>query len=381
MARELLEKLADLVLVCRGGEEVRACTFTMLSTCPVLLPCSHSRSIDITAMRADVVRVAVDVIHGITRVRDLSLDDLDKCAQAFDFFGCTILRDSLTRAMWKALQTRDLDVWRDHAQRFMDSPGFRQQFVHTYGLRTRKFGDVHDLLAVLDVSHDSARTLITVLSDSFQVLRLFFGILEAFPSDHLTETIALDLLSIENLHARFHPEEFAIALKRITRIFPDGSPSLKSYVGANQMYNAAPVPNSLTATVLTYPSPRTSVLVKVYNPFRGTKTLNINNWCRLALDASAGTLAGRFSLTRLHRDNPVQIGDTCNVRMTSMSICSEHGKDLIDDDLDIEETWAVFGGLSDVYWIDFSPQFSEEFRATLCSPGIRYVRLDFFYAA
>jgi hypothetical protein len=64
-----------------------------------------------------------------------------------------------------------------------------------------------------------------------------------------------------------------------------------------------------------------------------------------------------------------------------MSICSEHGKDLIDDDLDIEETWAVFGGLSDVYWIDFSPQFSEEFRATLCSPGIRYVRLDFFYAA
>lgn len=385
--RHILEDTADLALACPGAEDVLACKFLMLSTCPVLLPHaadapdSARLRIELPAHEARDVRIAVDAIHGIARVRDMPLDDIERCARAFDFLGCTIMRDSLTRALWAALRDEPLDdAWFRNAQRFLDAPKFRQQFVQGFCEKTTRFEDVQRLLASAEISHDSSRTLVAHLSTVFPVLRVYFEVLEAFPRALLTEAIAMDILSIDQLHAQFHPEEFSMAVRRVMHKFPDGSPSLKSYIGANQMYDAAPVPSSLTATVLTYRKPRTSVLVKMYNPVRGVKTIHIKNWCRIAVDATAGTLAGRFSLTRLHRSDGVQFGSSCRVRVTTMCLLRENKHDIIDDDLAMQESWATHADLDETYWVDFAPEMSEPLREALRSPLLRYARLDFFYA-
>lgn len=119
----MLDELSDLVFVCAGGVEIPATRFNCLATCEVLRnlkedvgfagPDARGRAVvPLHGIEPEPVRAAVDLLHGVRLVSQMSSEDLDVAFRGVDVLGLDVLLPSLTERLWALLSpaTRCEDI-------------------------------------------------------------------------------------------------------------------------------------------------------------------------------------------------------------------------------------------------------------------------------
>jgi hypothetical protein len=388
--RALLDQCADMEVRCLGGDPIKANTFTMAASCTlirtlvenfeptkeVLLPIEDDRCI----------RVAVDVIHGVRCINTASYDDVDACSRGFAFLGCTMHRKKVQARVWHFVsRSRDLEFVFSNAQRLMLS-GSSGTYVNDY-LNTVKSlcPSWKDFRAVFDhftMTEPIAIVCMGRLCKYFPAHLVFDAIVEAFPPAFLTYATCLNVIGSYRTGPYHHPDEVVMTMNNILARFPNESVHLQTISDAMCMYEASPGTN-LTATTLTYSTePRASVLIKIYEPYQGTKTLRVKRFLNVTVNTITGTISGRIAVDKLdeHRYFPRAI----LVRVMTYNAETPSDLDVIDHKYTIQEAWREFTHVDATLPLHDPDVSNTEADAAIETAvrdvqTLRYIRLDFFF--
>lgn len=380
-------------LQCHDGTVVKANAFTMVSSCTLLRNMFEEFGIlspvVIDAISPMMIKVAVDVIHGLKRPGDLSLSELDACYHGFDFLGCTILGKKMMARLWQLVsKSNDKDTFFRFADRLMASEMHARDLLNALKSLCPKWNDFKEIFRHIQLSEHIAMFCMWRLCRFFPAHLVFDAILDAYPRSLLTFETCVKILGSYRTGVYHHPDEVIISMNKILSKFKDDEKAIhiQTICDAFCMYEASPT-SKLIATTLTFSNqPKSSVLLKIYDPFRGSKVLRARRFLNATVNTIDGKLAGTVDLDKL--DEIQHVPATLLLRITTYSSTLPWTYDVIDHAYKVTETWREYGDLTtdypDAILLD-EPTKTDMNEERILSEALRnvdelrYIRLDFFY--
>jgi hypothetical protein len=331
-----------------------------------------------------MVQVAVDVIHGLVSIADLSLIDVEKCCDGFDYLGCTISRKKLLGRAWHFVEiSQTTDVLFTFADRLISSGLYTRDVFNAMKRMCPMWKDFKRLFDHVTMTEEIALMCMWRLCKFFPAHLVFDAVIDAFPPTLLTFDTCLKLMGCYRSGKHHHPDELVIASNKILSKFPDEEKAvhLQAISDAFNEYDVSPSNTKVIGTTLTFSNdPRTSVLAKIYDPFDGTKILRVKRFLTASINTRDGLIAGTVDIAKLvnnHAYPPV-----FTLRIMTYSTPSH----TIDHSYDTTEVWRVFKTTDwgSIVHLD-DPETYDPPNETIMTTALRsvstlrYVRFDFFY--
>lgn len=390
--RALLDQCADMEVRCLRGETIKANTFTMAASCSLIrtLVEDFEPTTEVVLPIEDdhCIRVAVDMIHGIRCLSTATYDDVDACYRGFDFLGCTAHRKKLQARLWHFVaRSHDRDFVFANAQRLVlsgPSGAYTIDYLNKVKSMCPMWKDFRRVLAHFTMTEPIAMLCMGRLCKYFPAHLVFDAIVDAFPPAFLTYDTCIKVLGSYRTGPYHHPDEVVMTMNNILSRFKDDENAvhLRTISDAMCMYEASPGTN-LTATTLTYSTePRASVLIKLYDPYQGSKPLRVKRFLSVNVNTITGIVSGRIDVDKMdeHRYFPREV----LVRLMTYNSETASDCDLIDHKYTVHEAWRVFRHVAPhlpLHEPDASNADDE-----LAIQGsiqdirtLRYIRLDFFF--
>lgn len=389
--RDLLDRCADMRLQCLTGDAIMANSFTMASACTLirtLVEEFEKTSIQLPIDDDHSIRVAVEVIHGIRSLREAPYEDVDACYRGFDYLGCTILRKKLQTRLWHFVsRSTDVDFVFKNAHRLVISGEPMGSHMNDYLNAVKTLCPTwHEFQRVFEhctLNEPVAIQMMWRLCKYFPVHLVFGAIVDAFPPALLTYEICLNVLGSNRNGVYYHPDEVAMVMNIILERFSgQHTDHLRTFSDALCLYEASPGTN-LTATTLTYNTePRASVLIKLYEPYSGTKTLRVKRFVTATINTVDGTVHGRIDVDKL--DDTNYYPNSILVRIMTFNTLEPNEYDVIEHKYTVCEAWREFTQISPTLMLhDPDVDVPEDERAIETAvkdvSTLRYIRLDFFF--
>lgn len=394
MLHAVLDAYSDMQLHCDQGIVVKANAFTMISTCDLLKHMfedfgpEHMRNVPIPSMDASVIEMVVHVIHGIRTLGELSLDDVEKCCIGFDYLGCTILRKKLLARMWHYVsKTEDRTIVIKFADKLLVSDTHARNLLNKLKTLAPLWKDFKEVFSHVTMNEDMALICMWRLCKYFPAHLVFDAVIDAFPQHLLSFDTCLKIMGCYRTGKYHHPDEVVISSNKILSKFKDEDKAihLQAISDAFCMYDVSPSCSKLIATTLTFSNePKTSVLLKVYDPFRGTKLLKVKRFMTASVNTQDGVVGGTCDIEKL--DENRYYPSTLLLRIITYNATHQNQHDTIDATYRTTEVWREFKYLEygEVIQLD-QPTGAHQGSELVLSEAIksidtlRYVRLDFFY--
>lgn len=387
--KDLLEKCSDIHVRCSDGDLVAANKFTLLSTCTVLRDmCSEFEDLSVIPMDTlpkRLVEVAIEVIHGVRKIQDLSLEETELCLEGFDIFGCVILRKKLLSRLWALISksTSNDEVFR-HGERLLFSELHARDYLNKVKSLCPKWKDFKELFQRVQLCESVALLCMWRLCKFFSAHLVFEAILDAFPPHVLTLDTCFKIWGSYRTGVYHHPDEIVMSTNKVLSKFPECERvhHLQTISDAFGSYETSPG-SKLISTTLTFANePFTSVLIKVYEPFQGTRSLRIGKFLTLALNTTTGRLSGTLDVNKLHAFE--HYPTTILLRLTTFVSASNYRYDIIGHSYTTQEVWREYPDVEDTVELeDYLPYTTTDEEALInalrSADTLRYIRLDFFY--
>lgn len=387
---KLLGECADVRLVCADGTHIMANKFTMLASCSVLRDMVSEyatlRTIPVPSLESPSATLAVELIHGLLRAQDLSLDDLERIFTAFEYLGCPMHKKKLLARLWHHLQrTTDPEVLFRHADRILYTEDYRRDYLSKLKSVCPTWTAFKRVFEHVTMSESLASFLMSRLCLYFPLHLVYNALLDAFPRSILTFDMAMRIFGTFRTGVYHHPDEAVSSMNKTLEMFPcdAGVDPLRTISDAFHMYDSSPE-TKMCATAITFVrSPKTSVLVKMHDPFKGTKSIKVKQYLRLLVNTVEGFLGGTVDVGVMDIEN--HRPDTLLARIMTFSATEYSPYDIIPHTYATTETWREFTHLNDHDSVDLAaPSVTSQddervLTEALTSPLLKYIRIDFFY--
>jgi hypothetical protein len=339
-----------------------------------------SKSISIPNVDTAAVRLAIDVIHYIRRVNDLSFAEVLMAIEGCNILDCGMFRKGLLNRLWHHVSESGLcesDVLTAAPHMMHDgSDHMCQQYVDKVMRLCPTWKTFSKLFERVNMSERLAKLVVKKACDHFPLHLVFCAILDAMPAPVLSLDVALRVLGVYKTGVYHHPDELVMCLNRIASMFPSdpGTQNIVTMTDALQLYDSSPV-SKITATTLTFShTVRRSILMRINEPFKGQRTVRIKRDLKIRINAAAGSLMATLRTDRWDGN----IRSPVSMRVMTFASQSESLYDIIHHKYDIDEAWEHGHFLIDddeaLVLIATMPQLQN------CSKSsMKYVRLDFFF--
>ena len=393
MLRAVLDAYSDMHLHCGEGIVVKANAFTMIAACDLMNHMFEDFGTVATirvppTVDPAAIRVAVSVIHGVDTIAELSLEDVERCCTGFDYLGCTILRKKLLARIWHHVsRAEDTDVVFTFADRLLSQPTHARNTLNKLKTLAPLWKDFKRVFSHVTMTEDIARVCMWRLCKFFPAYLVFNAVVDAFPPDILSFDTCIKVLGCYRSGNYHHPDELVISSNKILSRFNDEDKAihLQTISDAFCRYDVSPSPSKLISTTLTFSNePKTSVLIKVYDPYKGTRLLKVKRLLTACINTQDGILRGTCDIEKL--DENRYYPSTLLVRIMVYNALNQSQHDTIDHDYQTTEVWREFNDLGHgtIVHLD-EPDVTDAAGELLVSSALkdintlRYVRIDFFY--
>jgi hypothetical protein len=392
MLRAVLGAYSDVELCCEDGIVVKANAFTMIAACEILRllyeDVGHMQTIPLPTLEASTAQITVDVIHGIRTLSELSLDEVEKCCAGFDYLGCTILGKKLLARIWHFVsKTEDPLILFKFADRLLVSETYARDVLNKLKSLAPFWKDFKKVFDHVTMTEDIALLCMWRLSKYFPAHLIFEALIDAIPEHVLSFDMCIKVMGCYRSGKYHHPDELVMSSNKILSKFKDEDRAihLQAISDAFCMYDVSPSGSKLIGTTLTFSNePKTSVLIKVYDPFKGTRLLRVKRFLIASVNTLEGTIGGTCDIEKL--DETRHYPSTLLMRVTAYNATTPHQHDTIDASYAITEVWREFNFLEygEVTQLEHPTLRDSEREAQLSNAltsvdTLRYIRLDFFY--
>lgn len=392
MQSAVLGTYSDLELHCADGIVVKANAFTMITACEVLKHMYEDlgslKTIPLPGFDASIATVTVNVIHGLTSFADMSLEDVEKCCTGFEYLGCTVLGKKLLARIWYFVsKTDDPLVLFKFADRLLASETHARDVLNKLKTLCPSWKDFAKVFDHVTMNIDTAVLCQWRLSRYFPSHLVFGRLLDAFPESVLTFDMCTTIMGCYRTGMYYHPDELVIISNKILSKFKDEPKAtyLQAISDAFCMYEVSPSVSKLMATTLTFSNePKTSVLIKAYDPFRGTRSLKVKRFMTASINTMDGVIGGVCDIEKL--DETRHYPSTLLVRIICYNTATPNQRDTIDSAYAVAEVWREFRSLDHGEIVQLEhPTVRDHANEHLVSKAIasidtlRYIRIDFFY--
>lgn len=386
--RELLDRCSDMELHFADNKIIKANAFTMVMSC-ALLRDMYENFGEISTVRVpfediEAIEYAVDIIHGIKKINEISITDVESCFRGLEYLGCTAYDKKLTSRLWHLVsRASDRSVFFKFADKLLASEQHSRDFLNKLKNVCPAWNEFKDVFNHIRLSEDMAVFLMWRLCRFYPATLVFDSLFDAFPESLLTLDTSLRILGSYRTGIHYHPDEIVMSMKKILSRFDDAS-HVRAVCDAFCRYETSPR-SKLTATTLTFQNePRTSVLVKMYDPYNGSRTLRVKPFLIVTANTVDGTLTGTIDIDKF--EDMQFCPSTILVRIMTYRSDIPWSIDVIDKSYTSTETWREYKDVDygdhivDIDDPTCRDQCGEEALANaLKDVYLRYIRLDFFY--
>lgn len=285
--RELLADCADLFITCDDLVKIPCCRFHVSTKCAVLkwvVEDTSSTDIPIRNVPSKPLRLALDVVHGLARLADYSLADVDLCQQGFDILGCDI--DTAAR-VWElaTVGVMTIEHLRPRLPRLMRAMDKHTVLTHAVKLAPA-FEDV--LVTVRACEPDTAMAIVITgtLCKAYPVGALIEELIDCVPNITLENAIAI--VGTDTVGIYIHPAEVARITDLLRETFRHENTPLWKFIRsialAMQIFDIAPLScANMNGTVIMFQdTPHTSIMLHLDgSPPR--RQLMLAKWIKFSL--------------------------------------------------------------------------------------------------
>jgi hypothetical protein len=266
--RRVLEECADLHIYGSDYERIPCSKFQVSTKCDVLrhvLEDFDTKEIPFPNISGDSLRLAMELIHDITSVDDLSLLQIDLADRGFDVLGSTCV-DTSAR-IWSLIEFSGLDVIRPRLPKLMRSSLVNKDaIIQTCLNHDMTLPGIQKTILACQPDFELGLYLMKRLCKFVPVCFLFRCMLKAI--SNMTLSKALRLSSCEGMYPYTHPLEVSCILSILRSTFTEDSDIyrfINSMAGAMHTYDMAPLKSSTLFgnVVLFHDSQHTSVCLKL----------------------------------------------------------------------------------------------------------------------
>ena len=214
---------------------------------------------------------------------------------------------------------------------------------------------------------------------------VFDALIDAFPESLLTVETCIKILGSYRTGVYHHPDEVVISMNKILSKFKSDEKAihLQAISDAFCMYETSPT-SKLIATTLTFTNePKISVLLKVYDPFRGSKVLRVRRFLSTTVNTVEGKLTGTIDEDKI--DGSHHHPSIILLRITTYNSNVPWEDDTIDQSYKMTETWREYADhMNGALELEAPTHVHRDDECTLSNAlkstdTLRYIRLDFFY--
>lgn len=266
--RRLLEDCADLHIYGSDLQRIPCSKFQVSTTCDVLrhvLEDFDIKEIPFPNIPGDCLRLAMELIHDITTIDDLSLEHIDLADRGFDVLGTTCI-DTSAR-IWSLVEFSGLDAIRPRLPKLVRSDAVNKDIV----IQTCLNYDctLHGIMSTVyacQPDFELGLYLVKRLCKFAPICFLFRCLLKSIPN--MTLSKAAQLSSCEGVYPYMHPLEVSciLTILKVTFVEDDVmSKFIYSMAGAMQTYDMAPLSSSTLFgnVIMFHDSQHTSVCLKL----------------------------------------------------------------------------------------------------------------------
>lgn len=397
-ARQLLTATADVYIKLSDGNRLPASKFVLAMRSPVMRgvmesctlqrePMPRPRSTPGGAVEADAeadaeaplvevlpllgavahpqsVSLALDVIHGVRAVQELTLSQMPALREGMDILGCDHFNSSITLYIWTLLATSaDPLEFVPHLDCLLSMSLVRAEclermvvLVPTWSAFVSTFID-----AMADLPFTVADFMMARLAPFFPAGLLFTTLLQKLcassptPGEH-----ALSLLGCRGTGVHFHPVEARDAVDAVLAAAGGGPGSpghdqhvlvLRNLSLALGQYDASPFTHAGVGGTLIgyYRSATASALLDIGNRLKLPKTLRPAQWMTLRMDLASVTLS--IDVPKMMAEDRSGVGPngTRAVDVRIMTYCPATAEDVETHTFVVSETWF---SIKDLGWPD-----------------------------
>lgn len=402
VSHELVATCADAVLRASDGLDIPCSLFTCLAACSVIRHLHEGVTLDTTPCGKTVIPVPgvpsatlvriVDVIHGVTLIRDLCLKDIVPVFDGVAVLGCETLEDALMDRLWHLVsEARSMKLLRAHADRLLRHPDYRMPAVRmALRLAPQWKAFRAAFLDSVEMNVGVALFLGKVLVTFYPPPVVVRAIVDALPPASATQDTVLRLAGLRDAGACYHPAETEDLLDMLANEFRGNrwDPVLRdvfcTLLDAHRVYTVAPVSAAtLFGSEIRYDGARcTSVFVRCPPDIRRMRRVAwLTPWLRTEIDHTDGAMSMRIHTWRLHVMPPSTPARGFQLRVF-----------LVADDV-VEDVWYVWDrvsfpagatlDLTNVSRIVGDPQdLCRAIRRAATGEGnVKSLRFDLFYEA
>ena len=262
--KNLLGECADAVVRTSDWTDIPCCKFTCLSSCSVLRDLIEACDpaalhttpdgkliIPVPGISTNALKLAIDLVHGLSNARDLSLEDTLLAYTGLDVLGCHTLNDDLDTQLWALVSPLPLAGIKQHMGRLLRSLRHRDQVLNMLVRLAPLWKDVK-LLVEEELELD-AKNVVWVAKELmrfFPPATVVCLLIDALPMVSRSSDIILQLVGIPESGSHYHPAEIVSLLKTVVRVFrskkwdPLVMRCLNTFIESNRLCDVAPHKNS-----------------------------------------------------------------------------------------------------------------------------------------
>lgn len=245
--RRVLEECADLHVYGSDGQRIPCSKFQVSTKCEVLrhvLEDFDIKEIPFPNVSGESLRIAMDLIHDIYSIENLSLSDIDIADRGFDVLGATCIDTSAKT--WSLIEFSGIDIIRPRLPKLM-----RSDIVNKDAIMQTCFNYDMSLLGIGKTIHacepdfELGMYLMKRLCKFVPLCYLLRCLLRSIPN--MTLSKALRLTSCEGIYPYTHPLEVSCVLDILRTTFIEDNEIygfINSMAGAMHTYDMAPLSSS-----------------------------------------------------------------------------------------------------------------------------------------
>ena len=266
--RRLLEECADLHVYGSDLQRIPCSKFQVSTKCDVLryvLEDFDTKEIPFPNIPGNSLRLAMELIHNITHVNDLSLVQIDLADQGFDVLGTTCV--DTTARIWSLIEFSGLDAIRPRLPKLMRSTHVNKDaIIQTCLNYDSSLPGIQKTIYTCQPDFELGMYLMKRLCKYVPVCFLFRCLLKSIPN--MTLSKALQVVSSDVMYPYVHPLEVSCMLAILKSTFVEDSVISKfiySMAGAMHTYDMAPLSSSTLFgnVIMFHDSQHTSACLKL----------------------------------------------------------------------------------------------------------------------
>jgi hypothetical protein len=330
----LVEEYSDMVIACDDGVVIPCVRFSCVTSCSAIAHVVEDTLLDtdpkgrgivpFPGVDSNVLGLALDIIHGIRNVEELSESDCVRALDGFGILGHELNKPAVLARLWGLSKNADLDLVMRHADELLHHDTVRTSVLRRLVVLRPVWSQfTTDVLSKLTLDLSLAVWILRVLPAFFAAGPLFAFVIDRVPETNLSLASIMKLVYAPESALHLHPGEVVDVMRAVmTKVRQCGldsgvSSMLSALVSASVMFDAVPYSANKVygTTVMLDGFPCASLLLSVDTPICVARKMS--PWLTMTVNKLDGILDLCVAPCKL--DDPGRFARNFDIRVTAYS--------------------------------------------------------------